>query len=139
MTEIYLGQGKLEVARQQAKEALSGAEEARWKPSIVSTLELKLRILLQRDEPEDMMELADEALRMAEEMSYLPMLWRLRAARAKLGEVAAAAQEYQAAAKVIQTLMDSIGDGELKHAFLAKPDVASILAALDRSPVNEGA
>ena len=67
----------------------------------------------------------------AAEMRYLPMVWRIRAAKAQalgmLGDAEAAAREYEAATAVIQKLADTIPDAELKGGFLSNPLVSSII------------
>jgi len=92
-----------------------------------------LRILLRLKRPADAVALADEALRAAEEMHYVPMVWRLSAAKAqaltRLGNTAAAAAAYQAAAAVIRQLAATIPDAALTHDFLSNPLVSSIIAA----------
>jgi hypothetical protein len=66
-------------------------------------------------------------------MSYLPLIWRLRATKARalarLGQSPMATQEYQAAAAVIEQLAATISDAELRHGFLNDPLIASIMAA----------
>lgn len=138
LAELLLSEGRLEEALQAAERSASLAEERSGKPGELAALELKLRVLLRQDRPADAIRLADELLPMAEGMSYLPMVWRLRAAgaqaQAALGNRAAASEEYQSAATVIQRLADTIPDAGLKAGFMADPLVASILAAA-RGPV----
>jgi hypothetical protein len=66
-------------------------------------------------------------------MHYLPMVWRLSAAKAqaltRLGHTAEAAQASQAATAVLQQLAETIPDTDLKHGFLSNPLVSSIMAA----------
>jgi len=131
--EVDLFEGKLDEALQQALSACAQAEEGGRRPDQVSGMELQARILLQLNRPGDVPGLADAALRMAEEMGYQPMVWRLRAAKARalamLGQAEAAAQEYETAAGVILKLTETIGDVDLKRGFLSDPLVSSILAA----------
>ena len=120
MAELLLSEGTLD-------EALCQAETA-----AVSALEVQGRILLRLNRPVDAVALADEALRAAEEMHYLPMVWRLSAAKAqaltRLGNTAEAAEAYQAAAAVIRQLAETIPDAALKRGFLSNPLVSSIMA-----------
>jgi hypothetical protein len=99
---------------------------------------VQLRILLRLGRPADALARAAEALPLAEEMSALPMLWRVQAARAEalaaLGEVEEATRAYAAAAAVIRTLAGTIPDSALKEGFLTSPQVAAVLAA---SPADE--
>ena len=136
--EIDLFEGKLDEALQQAISACAQAEERGRRPEKISAVELQMRILLQLNRPGDVPELADAALRTAEEISYQPMVWRLRAARAQalatLGRAGEAAQEYEAAAGVILKLTETIGDADLKRGFLSSPLVSSVLAASNRHP-----
>jgi hypothetical protein len=70
-------------------------------------------------------------------MHYVPMVWRLSAAKAqaltRLGHTAEAAATSQAAAAVIQQLAETIPDAALKHGFLSNPLVSSITAAAHES------
>jgi class 3 adenylate cyclase/tetratricopeptide (TPR) repeat protein len=138
MAEIYLFEGRLEEALQQAERSACQAEETRWLPAYVSTLALKLRILLGLGQPAEVAALADRALPMAEDMHSLPMVWRIRGARAEalalLGNMEAAAHEYHAAASIIQTLAKAIGDAELRQGFVSSPQVSPVLAAANRRP-----
>ncbi len=80
-----------------------------------------------------MIVLADMGIHVAERMSYLPLIWRLRATKAqalaKLGQNSMATLEYQAAAVVIERLAATIGDAELRQGFLDDLLVVSIMAA----------
>jgi hypothetical protein len=139
MAEIHLAQDRLDQALQQSEEASSQAEAVGFRLGYLAAAELRLRILLRRDRPEDVMALAAEALPVAQETRSLPMIWRIRASRAqalsllgtgaKRRQGAAAAQEYSAAAAVIHKLAHAIGDPELRQGFMADPRVSSVLAA----------
>lgn len=89
--------------------------------------------MLALDRPSEAVALADEALRMAIEIRYLPMVWRLQARRAQaltmLGHTDAATEAYAAAASVIRTLADTIPDATLQQEFLSSAQVAPIMAA----------
>jgi tetratricopeptide (TPR) repeat protein len=133
IAELLLSEGTLDEALRQAETAASQAEQGGFRRATVSALEVRLRILLRLNRPADAVVLADEALRAAEVMHYLPMVWRIRTAKAqaltRLGNTAEAAQAYQAAAAVIQQLAQTIPDADLKHGFLSNPLVSSIMAA----------
>ena len=134
--EIDLSEGKLEEALKQGEKACTEAEESGSRLNYVSALELRLRILLKLDKPGDVVALTDEGIRMAEEMDYLSMLWRVRGAKAQalemLGDTEAAGHEYDAAAAVILQLADTIPDTELKENFMANPTVSSIIDESNR-------
>jgi hypothetical protein len=136
LAEMHLCDGSLDEALEQVENVAAQAKTSGREPAHVAALELKLRILLRLDRAAEARDLAEEALRMAEAMGYLPRVWRLRAGKAQaleaLADTAAAAREYQAAAAVIRGLADTIGDAGLKEGFLSDPLVASIFAAADR-------
>ena len=133
VAELLLSEGTLDEALRQAETAAAQAEQTGLRPATVSALEVQVRILLCLNRPADAVMLADEALRAAEEMHYLPMVWRISAAKAqaltRLGITAEAAAAYQAAAAIIRQLAETIPDAALKHGFLSQPLVSSIMAA----------
>jgi hypothetical protein len=133
VAELLLSEGTLDEALRQAETAASQAEQSGVRPATVSAREVEVRILLCLNRPAEAVVLADEALRAAEEMHYVPMIWRLSAAKAqaltRLGNTAEAAQASQAAAAVIQQLAETIPDAALTHGFLSHPLVSSIMAA----------
>ena len=134
VAELLLSEGTLDEALRQAETAATQAAQSGFRPAAVSALEVQVRILLRLNRPADAaVALADEALRAAEEMHYLPMVWRLSAAKAqaltRLGNTAEAAQASQAAAAVIRQLAETIPDAALKHSFLSNSLVSSIMAA----------
>lgn len=139
--EIAFSAGRLGEALEQAQKASSEAEEKARRPDHIAALELQLRVLLRLDRPRDVVALADEGIRMAEEVSYLPMVWRIRAAKARalemLGEDDAVAQEYEAAAAVLRELAHSIGNAELKQGFMSNPLVSPIIVASKRHTGEE--
>ena len=131
--EIDLAEGRLDEALLQAEKACAEDEESGRQPAYVSALELRLRVLVQLGRTEEGIALADEGIRLAEEMCYRPMVWRLRATKAqaldRLGNAEAAAQEYGAAAEGIRKLVDTIPDAELQHGFMSNPVVSLIMEA----------
>jgi class 3 adenylate cyclase/tetratricopeptide (TPR) repeat protein/ABC-type dipeptide/oligopeptide/nickel transport system ATPase component len=131
--EIDLAAGRLDEALKAAEELCSQGEESGRRPDYVSGLELQLRVLLRLDRPKDAIALADVGIRVAEGMSCLPMLWRIRASKAQalemLGNNKEAAQEYEAAGAIVQQLADTIPDPELKQGFMSNPLVSLVIAA----------
>ena len=142
MAEIGLSAGRLDEALQHAEKARFEAEEDGRRPDHVSALELQSRILLRLDRHKDATALADAGIQMAEEMSYLSMLWRVRAAKAQaiamLGNNEEASQEYEAAAAVIRKVADTIPNAELKQGFMSSPLVSSIIANSQVSSFEKG-
>jgi len=136
LARFALSTGKLDEALEYAVEAFSDAENNGYRPNQASSLELQARILMQMDKPEDALARADNGIKMADDMSYLSMLWRLRGTKARilerLNRSEEATQEFAAAAEIIQKLADTVPDAELKQGFLSNPLVASIIAASDR-------
>jgi tetratricopeptide (TPR) repeat protein len=133
VAELLLSEGTLDEALRQAETAALRANQRGFRPAAVSAIEVQVRTLLCLNRLAEAVALADEALRAAEEMHYLPMVWRLSAAKAqaltRLGHTAAATAAYQAAAAVIRQLAEAIPDAALKHGFLLNPLVSSIMAA----------
>ncbi|MFN8445646.1 MAG: AAA family ATPase [Caldilineaceae bacterium] len=138
--EIALTAGQLEDALQHAEMFAARAQRLGLRHDTLRAVELQIRVLLQMDQAEVALRLADTSISSAERMSYSPLVWQLRVrkaqALARLGENAAARLEYQAAAVVIKQLSATIGNVELQRGFLADPLVASILAAtqIDTNP-----
>ena len=97
----------------------------------MSALELRVRVLLRLERAGEATVLADEALAMAEGMGYLPMVWRIRAAKAQgsamLGDRQGAAREHKAAAAVIQKLRSTIPDAQLEQTYMSNPLISSII------------
>jgi hypothetical protein len=97
-----------------------------------------VQALLRLDRPEEALSLAREGIQMAEEMDYLLLLWRLRAAvaqaQAMLGDADAAQREREAAAEIVLGLAEATPHPELRHAFLSDVLVSSILAASRPNP-----
>jgi hypothetical protein len=121
--EALLAAGRLAEALGQADDASSAAERLGHDHDYVSSLEVKLRILLRLRRPADAVALADEALVLAQTKGYRPLTWRLRAARAgglaALGQIEAAVAERQAAGELACELAPTIPDDELRRSYLA--------------------
>lgn len=129
--ELYLGNP--EKALHEALSASRQAEAIGRKFAHVSALELQSRIQLRLNLPTEAIVCANQALHLAEEIQYMPMVWRLRAAKAKafdmLGDTKAASQEYNAASAIVQRLANTIHSAELQRTFLSTPLVLSIINA----------
>jgi tetratricopeptide (TPR) repeat protein len=129
--EMALAEGRQEDALQQAAEAGGLATAIGYRPQLVGALEVQARVLLQLRRPVEAISIADRALQIATEIDYLPMVWRVSAARAQaleeLGQAGAANQSWQAAAAIIQRLAGTIQDHELRQGFLSDPQVAAII------------
>jgi class 3 adenylate cyclase/tetratricopeptide (TPR) repeat protein len=143
MAELLLSEGRLDEALRQAEASAQQADQTGFKAAYVAALVLRLRILLRLDRPTDVVVLADDVLRIAEKMSYRPMLWRIRAAKAEalrtLGNGAEAAEESHAAAGVIRELAETIPDAELRRDFLTRASGAAIVrGAHDGAPSERG-
>ncbi|HEV2054457.1 MAG TPA: adenylate/guanylate cyclase domain-containing protein [Methylomirabilota bacterium] len=127
MAELLLSEGRLDEALRRAEASARHADQIGFKPAYVSALALQLCILLRLNRPTDVVVLADSVLAVAEAMSYRPMLWRIRAAKAQalatLGNGTGAAEESHAAAAVIRELSETIPDEELKRGFLARASI----------------
>ena len=135
VAEIALSDGKLDEALKQAEQARLQAEEgSNWwadQSDYTSVLELQLRVLLRLGRYKDVVTLADTGIRVSEGIGYLPMMWRIRSAKAQalkmLGNVSSAVQEYKAAAVVIRKLADTIKDEQLRQAFMSNTLISSII------------
>jgi class 3 adenylate cyclase/tetratricopeptide (TPR) repeat protein len=143
MAELQLSEGRLDEALRLAESSAQQADQIGVKPAHVAALVLQLRILLRLDRPTDVIVLADDVLSVAEEMSYRPMIWRIRAARAQalraLGDDTEAAAEYQRAASTVRELAEAISDKELKSNFLARAfGTAMITEAHGRAASEDG-
>jgi len=132
MAEVALSAGRLDEAMEHVNRACLKAKELTQYTNYVSHGELKVRILLEMNKVKEALNLIDELLQMAQEMEYQPMIWRIRASKARsheiLGEVDNAAEEYMKSATIIHKLADTISQEDLKKNFLANPIIASILA-----------
>ena len=140
--EIALTEGRLDEALRYAEDAQSVAEKRGQRPTLVSALEVQLRVLVELERPREVVSLADAGVQIAQEMGSRPMLWRIRAVKAQalemMGDAEAAAKEYQAAAEIIDELAQTIPDAELRRGFLADALVSTIVAASESSLRKEG-
>jgi tetratricopeptide (TPR) repeat protein len=136
--EMQLAQGALDDALRGAERAAAWAREYGRRPDEVAANELTCRILLRAGRPAEVAAFADPALLLAETMSYLPMVWRLRVARAQalvaIGEAQQATGEYQLASGVIEALARNIGDPALREQFLTNSRLAASQVASEHTP-----
>ena len=132
MAELQLSEGRLDEALRWAESSAQHADQIGVKPAHVAALVLQLRILLRLERPRDVVVLGDDVLRLAEKMSYRPMIWRIRAARAHalraLGDDVEAADEYETARAMVRELAETISDKELRSRFLARAFGAAMIS-----------
>jgi class 3 adenylate cyclase/tetratricopeptide (TPR) repeat protein len=135
LAEVSLAEGRPDEALQRAEKAILDRSDGGNQYDRVVGMEMKLRALTRLDQAAEAVAVAEDALRIADDGGYLPLVWRLREAKAEalsaLGETDAAAWEYQAAARVIRELAESVEDADLRQGFLARARVAVILAAAE--------
>ena len=131
MAEMSLHAGDPDVALRKAEVARANAQAMGMRPVELTALELQLRVLERLDRPADVIPLADLGIRMAEEMGYRPMVWRVWAAKARalgqLGRADEAAIERDAAAAIIWELAATIPDASLRHGFLSDRVVSAVI------------
>jgi len=134
--EVMFMKGAFGEALELVEASTARAEEAGFKLDWIPALELKLRILLGLDRMPEALKLADNALQQAEQTHYRPMQWRIltdRAnARAAMGDSGGAAEDYAAAAKIVDELAATVPDAELLRGFETSPLVKSIHVAINR-------
>jgi hypothetical protein len=91
---------------------------------------LKSRVLLKQGKFEIAEATADEALRLAEEMDYMAILWKIRNILAEAlmlsGKKAKAGAEYLNAYNEIKELSENISEENLKLNFISNPIVRRI-------------
>jgi hypothetical protein len=96
-------------------------------------LEIRARVLLELGQARKALPLIDAGLATANEMGYLPTMWRLYAAKARatemLGDDEGAAQAYVSAAQIVHKLAETIPDAAHKGGFLSDTLTSSILNA----------
>ncbi|MCD6290322.1 MAG: AAA family ATPase [Anaerolineae bacterium] len=129
---------RLALARGRPLEALAeleaycaDARKHKMRDSLAWGLMLRARAHAKLRQPDEALVCADEALAIAEEMGYRPLLWRVYAVRAQAltqkGESAAAMRATQVAARVIRQLTDTIPQQDLRCGFLSSPEVSRVL------------
>ncbi|MBW2365094.1 MAG: hypothetical protein JRF25_08520 [Deltaproteobacteria bacterium] len=134
--EVMFMKGSFGEALELVEASTARAEEIGFKLEWIPALELKLRILLSLDRFDEALKLADVALQQAEQTNYRPMQWRILAGRANakaaMGDSVGAAEDYVAAARIIDDLAATIPDAELRRGFETNPLVKSIHEAINR-------
>ncbi len=132
MAEILLMKGSLEEALKMSEEANAEAEKAGTNLNLIPGLELSIRILLGLNRPAEALTVADEARQKAEQSGYRPLLWRILIgrgqARKRLGDEQGGTEDYLAAARILNELMETIPNAKLRRDFETNPLVAPILA-----------
>jgi len=131
MAEVSLHAGDLAAAEREAQAARVNAQTRGRRPDEVTVLELQMRILECAARAAEITPLADTAIRMAREMDYRTMLWRVRAAKSRalraLGRAEEAERERCAAVAIIWELADTIRDVRLRSGFLLDGAVSSVI------------
>jgi hypothetical protein len=129
---MSLHSGNLEVSLREAEAARADARTSGVRAEEVTALELEIRILECSGRAAEIIPLADTAIRMAQEMGYRTMLWRLRAARCRalgqLGRTEEAERERSDAAAIIWELAATIPDASLRNGFLSNGEVTAVIA-----------
>ncbi|TET97525.1 MAG: hypothetical protein E3J30_08630, partial [Anaerolineales bacterium] len=124
-------EGKLSEAIEFAEKAESLAKEAGFRPDTVDALMLKAQAYSDNEMPKEALAISEQAIRLAEEMSYLPMLWRILALKAEvlmqLNDKDRSEIEYQKASALIYELAENISDDALKKTFKNSRPVTSVL------------
>ena len=132
--ELAVAEGDHSAALESADKALEMAAAAGRRPDTTFALELKAWVFMLDDQPELAEKAASEGVDLAEELSYRPMVWRLKGTLAEAldalgrGEQAQAVREQ--ATSLIHELAAGVSDKELRNTFLESAAVRSILSAL---------
>jgi predicted ATPase/class 3 adenylate cyclase len=136
MAEVLLMRGSLEEALKLSEKANAEAETAGITLNLIPGLELSIRILLGLNRPAEALAVADEAIKKAEQTGYRSLFWRILSdradARKRLGDEQGGIEDHLAAARILNELMETIPDAELRLGFETHPLVAPILAEADR-------
>jgi len=131
IVEMDLATGDLDKALQRSVELCSISSDKGARPYYLNVLELQLRILLKMQKPEDVIILAGNGIKMAEEMKYLPILWRIKFAKEQafnmLGKKDDALNEHKSIITIIEGLMDNISDVRLRQNFKRNLSIMSII------------
>ncbi|MCH7586824.1 MAG: AAA family ATPase [Chloroflexi bacterium] len=129
-----LSKGKHKEALEKADAAYALATEYTHQPDKVNAILLKARVLTQIGDHGKSLAAAQEGIRIATEIEYVPLLWQLHAIKAEthsaLGDATEASHSNKQAGEVIQQLADTISDEQLKAGFLGHPRISSILGAI---------
>jgi tetratricopeptide (TPR) repeat protein len=130
--------GKQEYFKQNYVQALEYADkliefskENGRRPELSSALLLRARSLVAMEQFDEAISVADDGIRVALELEYLPVLWRLLGVKAEAlahsERKMEAGDVYVAASQVIDNLSKNISEENFRQTFLSNPTVASIL------------
>jgi hypothetical protein len=131
-TELYFGRPyeALRLARtaqKQEREYMKGYQVFHY----VDGLLLECRAFRQLDQPEALLDTANEGLRIANAMAYRPAAWKFNGLKGwaldRLGKNNDADRAYQAAATGIRELAEEIKEAELQKSFLTGRQAEHIL------------
>jgi len=129
--ESARAKGKLPEAIEIAKKAEALAKESDLRPDAVHALVLKAQSYSDMGMLQEALSFTEEAIQLAEEMSYLPMLWRILGLKADVlmqsNEKDRSEIEYQNASGVIHKLAENISDDALRINFMSSRPVTSVL------------
>jgi tetratricopeptide (TPR) repeat protein len=139
-TDTFFGLifGQSEFMRGDFDKALEFAEELEEysrdngrRYELASALLLKGQSLRAKEMFDDAEAAIEAGIKLAVEMESLPILWRLRATRAKIfrhkGDEGEAIAEFERASKSIGEMADNISEKEIRNTFLSDSAVAHIL------------
>jgi tetratricopeptide (TPR) repeat protein len=129
--ELYFGKPEealrlTQIAQKQIPEGKGG-----YLVHYVDGLLLVCRAYRLLDQPEALLDSADEGLRIAGGMAYRPVAWKFKGLKGwaleRLGKKIKADRAYLAAAKDIRELAEEIGEASLRQSFLTVRQAAHIL------------
>lgn len=146
LSEVWLSKGDVAKADEFCERLLRMAETEGLKKYLATSRKLKGEIMLaravgsrpsavRRKEAESELK---EALKIAEEIGALPLLWQIRASLGRLysasdreGDEKKATDQFVEAKKIIEEIASKIGDEELQSTFLSSEPVLAILKRKD--------
>jgi tetratricopeptide (TPR) repeat protein len=117
-----------------------GGENGR-RPALAEGLLLKTMALLASGQPEPALEVAQEGIAVADEIKYLPILWRLHLNKAQalegLDKESESEHEFDAASKIINELAANISEESLRRSFLSDSEVVFTLSRASTSTTEQ--
>ncbi|HEV3096745.1 MAG TPA: AAA family ATPase [Candidatus Dormibacteraeota bacterium] len=126
--EVLLALGNADEALADAEQAAQAAAARDWTPEVVAALEVQSMALLAMKRPTEALSVAADALRKAEGMGALPMVWRLQVlktrAHRQLNDHQSATRANAEAARIVRALAASIPDPTDQQRFLASAEVS---------------
>ena len=121
--EVLLALGNADEALADAERAAQAAAARDWTPEVVAALEVQSKALLAMNRPTEAVAVAADALRKAEGMGALPMVWRLQVVKNRayrqLNDQESARRALAEAAEIVRALAASIPDPADRQRFLA--------------------